>query len=124
MSVAACPPAPMAAMFSFSLGEMVRGFELAAGAALLELHVNISPEAAVVEVKMKWRREWRRDEEVMGAISRLAPRAVKGIDRAGRFGLRRQVRRDAAFVPGIAPGISIAFALAKAPSPLRAPSAP
>src|SRR5882724_6553177 len=93
MSVAACPPAPMAAMFSFSLGEMVRAFELAAGAALLEFHVNISPEAAAVEVKMKW----RRDEEVMGAISRLAPRGVKAIGVAGRLGLRRQVRRDAAF---------------------------
>ena len=79
MSVAACPPAPMAAMFSFSLGEMVRTFELAAGAAWLELHVSINPEAAAVEVKMKWRREWRRDEEVMGAISRLAPCGVKAI---------------------------------------------
>jgi len=79
MSVAACPPAPMAAMFSFSLGEVVRGFDLAAGAAWLEFHVSISPEAAAVEVKMKLRREWRRKAEVMGAISRLAPRAVKAI---------------------------------------------
>src|SRR5436309_15466062 len=97
MAVAACPPAPTAAMFSFSLGEIVLGFGLAAGAALLELHVSIRPEAATVDVKRNRRREWRPKLEFMSAISKPAPRAVKAI--GGGRSTSVQIRPNSALDP-------------------------
>src|SRR5262245_10389130 len=76
ISVAAWPPAPMAAMFSFSLGDTRRDFGRSAGAAHPLVQVSIKPEAAAVEVKMNWRRRSREALVVMARFSMRGGRAV------------------------------------------------